>query len=49
MFTLKTLKRHYVLFGERGTVKVGGTSTNEIAVWDFADTREEDTQIRTLT
>ncbi|HIY82934.1 Gfo/Idh/MocA family protein [Rubneribacter sp.] len=44
----KNLEETLCLFGERGTVKVGGTSTNEIAVWDFADTREEDTQIRTL-
>lgn len=30
------------LFGEKGTVKIGGTSTNNIDVWDFADEKEED-------
>ena len=30
------------LFGEKGTVKIGGTSTNNIDVWDFADETEKD-------
>ena len=30
------------LFGEYGTVKIGGTSTNNIDVWQFADETEED-------
>lgn len=38
----KNLEETLYLFGETGTVKIGGTSTNEIDVWDFADTREND-------
>lgn len=36
----KNLEETLYLFGETGTVKLGGTSTNNIDVWDFAD--EED-------
>ena len=30
------------MFGETGTVKIGGTSTNNIDVWNFADEGEAD-------
>ena len=30
------------VFGEKGTVKLGGKSTNNIDVWDFADENKED-------
>ena len=30
------------MFGENGTVKIGGKSTNNLDVWDFADETEED-------
>ncbi len=30
------------LFGETGTVKIGGKSTNNIDVWEFADETDED-------
>lgn len=33
----KNLEETLYLFGSGGTVKVGGTSTNNIDVWDFAD------------
>ena len=33
----KNLEETLYLFGENGTVKIGGTSTNNIDVWDFAD------------
>ncbi len=36
------LEETLYLFGERGTVKVGGTSTNNIDAWDFADETEDD-------
>lgn len=36
------LEETLYLFGEHGTVKVGGTSTNNIDVWDFADESEAD-------
>ena len=35
----KNLEETLYLFGETGTVKIGGTSTNNIDVWDFADQR----------
>ncbi len=38
----RNLEETLYLFGERGTVKLGGTSTNNIDVWDFADETEED-------
>lgn len=38
----KNLEETLYLFGEKGTVKLGGTSTNNIDVWDFADEMEED-------
>lgn len=33
----KNLEETLYLFGEKGTVKLGGTSTNNIDVWDFAE------------
>lgn len=38
----KNLEETLYLFGEKGTVKLGGKSTNNIDVWDFADEGEED-------
>lgn len=38
----KNLEETLYLFGETGTVKLGGTSTNNIDVWDFADEGESD-------
>ena len=38
----KNLEETLYLFGERGTVKLGGTSCNNIEVWDFADKRFRD-------
>ena len=38
----KNLEETLYLFGETGTVKVGGTSTNNLDVWDFASEDEED-------
>lgn len=36
------LEETLYLFGEKGTVKLGGKSTNNIDVWDFADETVED-------
>lgn len=33
----QNLEETLYIFGERGTVKLGGASTNNIDVWDFAD------------
>ena len=38
----QNLEETLYLFGEKGTVKLGGKSTNNIDVWDFADETEED-------
>lgn len=44
----KNLEETLYLFGETGTVKLGGTSTNNIDVWDFADEGEEDSKNKGL-
>lgn len=38
----KNLEETLYMFGEKGTVKIGGTSTNNIDVWEFVDETEED-------
>lgn len=38
----KNLEETLYIFGENGTVKIGGKSTNNIDVWDFSDETEED-------
>lgn len=38
----QNLEETLYLFGEHGTVKLGGKSTNHIDLWDFADVRETD-------
>ncbi|MDY0288974.1 MAG: Gfo/Idh/MocA family oxidoreductase [Sphaerochaeta sp.] len=38
----KNLEETLYVFGQHGTVKLGGTSTNNIDVWDFSDESEED-------
>lgn len=44
----KNLEETLYLFGETGTVKIGGKSTNNIDVWDFADEGEADTRNKGL-
>lgn len=44
----KNLEETLYLFGEKGTVKLGGTSTNNIDVWAFADRRPEDETLGSL-
>ena len=44
----KNLEETLYIFGEKGTVKLGGTSTNNIDVWDFADETEADTKNKGL-
>ena len=38
----QNLEETLYLFGESGTVKLGGKSTNNLDVWDFADETEDD-------
>lgn len=44
----KNLEETLYIFGENGTVKIGGTSTNNIDVWDFAFETEEDQENKGL-
>ena len=44
----KNLEETLYLFGENGTVKLGGTSTNHIDVWDFANETSADGKKRGL-
>lgn len=44
----KNLEETLYIFGEYGTVKLGGKSTNAIDVWDFADERADDGENRGL-
>ena len=44
----KNLEETLYLFGETGTVKIGGTSTNNIDVWDFSDEKDGDAENKGL-
>ena len=44
----KNLEETLYLFGDTGTVKLGGKSCNAIDVWDFADQKETDGQNKGL-
>ena len=44
----KNLEETLYIFGENGTVKIGGTSTNNIDVWDFSDETEADSKNKGL-
>ncbi len=44
----KNLEETLYLFGEHGTVKIGGTSTNNIDIWEFADESKGDDKNRKL-
>lgn len=41
----RNLEETLYLFGEAGTMKIGGTSANNVDVWEFAVEREEDAEI----
>lgn len=44
----QNLEETLYLFGEKGTVKIGGTSTNNIDIWNFSDENAEDTNCKSL-
>lgn len=44
----RNLEETLYIFGESGTVKIGGTSTNNIDVWEFADETTEDMENKGL-
>lgn len=44
----QNLEETLYLFGENGTVKLGGKSTNNIDIWDFADETDADKENKGL-
>lgn len=42
----KNLEETLYIFGEKGTVKVGGKSLNTIETWEFADSQPEDKDVK---
>lgn len=44
----ENLEETLYIFGENGTVKIGGTSTNNIDVWNFAEESEADVANKSL-
>lgn len=44
----QNLEETLYIFGDKGTVKLGGKSMNNIDVWDFADKEDGDSKIRDL-
>lgn len=44
----QNLEETLYMFGDKGTIKLGGKSMNNIDVWDFADEKEGDSEIRDL-
>lgn len=44
----KNLEETLYLFGENGTVKIGGKSTNNLDVWEFSDETEADAENKGL-
>ena len=44
----QNLEETLYIFGENGTVKIGGKSTNNIDVWDFADESDQDNANKNL-
>ena len=44
----QNLEETLCIFGENGTVKIGGKATNNVEVWDFADASESDDEARNI-
>lgn len=44
----QNLEETLYIFGEKGTVKIGGKSTNNIDVWNFADETDDDQEKKGL-
>lgn len=44
----QNLEETLYLFGEKGTVKIGGKSTNNIDIWDFSDETDKDKKNKSL-
>lgn len=44
----ENMEESLYLFGEKGTVKIGGKSANNIDIWDFSDESKDDAVIKEL-
>jgi len=44
----QNLEETLYIFGDKGTIKLGGKSMNNIDVWNFADEKQEDSEVRGL-
>ncbi len=42
----KNLEGSITIIGEKGTVRVGGVAVNDIQIWDFAEKKDYDAQIK---
>jgi len=42
----KNLEGSITILGEKGTVRVGGVAVNDIQIWDFAEAREYDKEVK---
>jgi UDP-N-acetyl-2-amino-2-deoxyglucuronate dehydrogenase len=42
----KNLEGSIIILGEKGTVRVGGVAVNDIQIWDFAEPRDYDEQVK---
>lgn len=42
----KNLEGSITIIGEKGTVRVGGVAVNDIQIWDFAEPRDYDDQVK---
>jgi UDP-N-acetyl-2-amino-2-deoxyglucuronate dehydrogenase len=42
----KNMEGSITILGEHGTVRIGGVAVNDIQVWEFADSRDYDSQVR---
>lgn len=43
----KNLEGSITILGEKGTVRIGGVAVNDIQIWDFAEAKEYDEQVKT--
>jgi len=43
----RNLEGSITILGRKGTVRIGGVAVNDIQVWDFADQRDYDADIKT--
>lgn len=44
----ENMEESLYIFGEKGTVKIGGTSTNNIEIWQFLDEKQDDEKQRNI-